>query len=82
MIEPYIAGRMVRVRPFVVIVAIGADGTLLGVLGAFLAVPAAACLARVVTFVQGDEEAGEEAGASGPASPVREPGECGVAISP
>lgn len=55
LIEPYIAGRMVHVRPFVVIVAIGVGGTLLGVLGAFLAVPAAACLARLVAFLREEE---------------------------
>ncbi|MGH4026341.1 MAG: AI-2E family transporter, partial [Pseudonocardiaceae bacterium] len=66
LIEPYIAGRMVRVRPFAVIVAVGVGGTLLGVLGAFLAVPAAACLARVVTFLQRDEDAGSGSSAATP----------------
>lgn len=52
LVQPYIAGRMVQVRPFVVIVALGIGGTLLGVLGVFLAVPAAACLARTAAFVR------------------------------
>lgn len=66
LIEPYIAGRMVRVRPFAVIVAVAVGGTLLGVLGAFLAVPAAACLARVVTFFQRDEDADSGSSAATP----------------
>lgn len=51
-IEPLVTGRMVRLHPFVVIVAIAAGATLLGVLGAFLAVPLAACAARVFSFVR------------------------------
>lgn len=67
LVEPYIAGRMVRVRPFIVIVAIGVGGTLLGVLGAFLAVPAAACLARLVAFLR--EEEADSGDSAGPRSP-------------
>lgn len=57
LVQPYIAGRMVQVRPFVVIVALGIGGTLLGVLGVFLAVPAAACLARTADFIRENEAA-------------------------
>lgn len=59
LVQPYIAGRMVQVRPFAVIVALGIGGTLLGVLGVFLAVPAAACLARTADFIR-ENEAGPD----------------------
>lgn len=52
LIEPLIMGRMVRVPAFVVIIGITAGATLLGVLGAFLAVPAAASGARVVSYLR------------------------------
>lgn len=58
-IEPLVAGRMVRLSAFTVIVAIAAGATVLGVLGAFLAVPVAACTARVLGFVRERREAGE-----------------------
>ncbi|HEX2298133.1 MAG TPA: AI-2E family transporter [Pseudonocardiaceae bacterium] len=67
LVQPYIAGRMVQVRPFAVIVALGIGGTLLGVLGVFLAVPAAACLARMAAFVR-EQEAGSELPAASAAS--------------
>lgn len=63
LIQPLIMGRMVRVPAFVVIVGIAVGATLLGVLGAFLAVPVAASAARVVTYLrelkQPDDERGE-----------------------
>lgn len=50
-LEPLISGRLVRLPAFVVIVAITLGGALLGVFGAFIAVPAAATLFRVGEFV-------------------------------
>jgi predicted PurR-regulated permease PerM len=51
-LQPLVMGKVTRVSAFTVIVAVTAGATLLGVLGAFLAVPAAACAARVVAFVR------------------------------
>ncbi|MBA8824829.1 putative PurR-regulated permease PerM [Saccharopolyspora lacisalsi] len=42
-IQPVVMGRIVRLPAFVVLLVIAIGGTLLGVLGAFLAVPVAAC---------------------------------------
>ncbi|MGH3916489.1 MAG: AI-2E family transporter [Pseudonocardiaceae bacterium] len=52
LIAPLITGRMLRLRAFTVIVAVAVGATLLGVLGAFLAVPAAACLQRAWSFLR------------------------------
>lgn len=51
-VQPLLMGHVVRLSAFTVIVAIGIGATLLGVLGAFLAVPAAACTARAVNFLR------------------------------
>lgn len=51
-VQPLLVGKAVRLSVLTVIVAVGVGATLLGVLGAFLAVPAAACLARAVTFLR------------------------------
>jgi predicted PurR-regulated permease PerM len=48
LIQPVIYGRTVQLHPLVVIVAILAGGTLLGVLGALLAIPAVAVLQILV----------------------------------
>jgi predicted PurR-regulated permease PerM len=58
-IEPLITGRVLQLPAFVVIVAVTVGATLLGVLGAFLAVPVAACIARAFSFLrerQGEDE--------------------------
>lgn len=51
-IEPLVMRRMVRVSAFVILVAIAAGAAVLGVLGAFLAVPVAAVVKRTVTFLR------------------------------
>lgn len=61
-LQPLLVGRVVRVSAVVVIVAIATGATLLGVLGAFLAVPAAACAARTVAFVRERRDADETVG--------------------
>lgn len=63
LLQPLIIGRAIDLHPLVVILAITAGGVLLGILGAFLAVPAAAILARVVADDPGSAAADE--GASG-----------------
>lgn len=51
-LQPVIVGRATRLHPFVVIVAITAGGLLLGVLGAFVAVPAVACALRTADVLR------------------------------
>ncbi len=60
-LEPLIAGRMVRLPAFVVIIAITLGGALLGVFGAFIAVPAAAAIARAGEFVAERNQRNQEA---------------------
>ena len=48
LIQPYIYGRTVELHPLVVIVAILIGGALLGILGALLAIPAAATVQSIV----------------------------------
>lgn len=71
LVQPLVMGRVVRLSAFTVIVAVTAGAALLGVLGAFLAVPVAACVARAVAFardhdrlptaaVSPDEHAGDD----------------------
>lgn len=52
LIAPLVTGHMLQLRAFVVIVSVAIGATLLGVLGAFLAVPTAACLDRVWGFLR------------------------------
>ncbi|WP_219416297.1 AI-2E family transporter [Pseudonocardia nigra] len=51
-VQPLLMGRAIRLSAFTVIVAIGIGAALLGVLGAFLAVPVAAVTARTITFAR------------------------------
>lgn len=51
-VQPLLMGAVTRLSAFTVIVAVTAGAALLGVLGAFLAVPAAACVAQVVAFAR------------------------------
>jgi predicted PurR-regulated permease PerM len=59
LIQPYVYGRAVQLHPLIVIVAILIGASLLGVLGALVAIPAAAAVQAVVRdywrFWQGDE---------------------------
>lgn len=55
LLEPLILARVIRLHPLVVIVSITAGGVLLGVLGAFLAVPVAASIARAIDYARGEE---------------------------
>jgi predicted PurR-regulated permease PerM len=47
-LEPIILSRVIQLHPLMILVSIGTGAILLGVLGAFLAVPIAASIARVV----------------------------------
>jgi putative heme transporter len=47
-LQPFIIGRAIDLHPLVVVLAITGGGVVFGILGAFLAVPVAAIIARVV----------------------------------
>lgn len=51
-IQPLVMGTLIRLPAFVVLVAIAIGAALLGVLGAFLAVPVAACVERVLEHMR------------------------------
>jgi putative heme transporter len=55
-LEPLILAKVIRLHPLMVLVSITTGALLLGVLGAFLAVPVAASIARVVDYVRGEED--------------------------
>ena len=55
-LEPLILSRVIRLHPLVVVVSIAAGAVLIGVLGAFLAVPIAASAARALEYVRGEED--------------------------
>lgn len=78
-LEPLILGKAIDLHPIVVLLAITTGAVTLGVLGAFLAVPVAAILGRVVGD-QGDDDDepaardGDPKGASAPSDGRREGG--------
>lgn len=51
-VQPLIMGRVIALSAFTVIVSVSAGAALLGVLGAFLAVPVAAAVARAIAFAR------------------------------
>lgn len=51
-LQPFVVGRVIALHPFVVLLAITGGGVAFGVLGAFLAVPAAASVARAGEYAQ------------------------------
>jgi putative heme transporter len=63
-LEPLILGHVVRLHPLVVVLAVAAGAITLGVLGAFLAVPATAVVGHVVRAWR--DGAGATAGAQAP----------------
>ena len=66
-LEPVVFGRATSLHPLMVLVAIAAGAVALGVLGAFLAVPLAASVARAVDYLRGgDEESGDSEPAEEP----------------
>lgn len=48
----WLMGKVTRLSAFTVIVAVSIGATLLGVLGALLAVPTAACIAQALAFAR------------------------------
>jgi putative heme transporter len=57
-LEPLILGHVIRLHPLVILIAITAGAVSLGILGAFLAVPVAATVARIVDYVREDQPEG------------------------
>lgn len=82
-LEPLILGKAIHLHPLVVLLSITAGALLLGILGAFLAVPIAAVAANVVEYVReqsGEEGEGEaEGGATAGESERRPPTPLGAA---
>ena len=53
LLEPLIIAPVLRLHPFAIILAVSAGAVTFGVLGAFLGVPLAACVGRVVDYLRG-----------------------------
>ncbi|HLV03496.1 AI-2E family transporter [uncultured Georgenia sp.] len=66
-LEPYIQARIISLHPLVIILAVTTGGILMGILGAFLAVPVAAVVARLLDHLRGRPPA------AGPADDGPEP---------
>ncbi|TVP72977.1 MAG: AI-2E family transporter [Nitriliruptor sp.] len=60
--EPLIHGHAIALHPLVILLSITAGALLLGIFGAFIAVPVAAITARVLDYFRGDPEAEESDG--------------------
>lgn len=52
-LEPYIQGRIISLHPLVIILSVAAGTILMGILGAFLAVPVVAVIARLIDNLRG-----------------------------
>jgi putative heme transporter len=61
LLAPLVLGRAVALHPVVIILALAAGSILGGIIGAFLAVPIAAVVTAVGTYLRGDEPIGEPA---------------------
>jgi putative heme transporter len=61
-LEPLILSRAIALHPLVVLLSITTGAALLGILGAFLAVPVAAVIGRSLDYVRGLEPGGQPAG--------------------
>lgn len=59
-LEPLVLAKAIALHPLMVLVAITAGAVTLGVLGAFLAVPVAAGVARVVDYLRGRDDEDED----------------------
>jgi predicted PurR-regulated permease PerM len=61
LLAPLLLGRAVALHPVVIILALAAGSILGGIIGAFLAVPIAAVVTAVGTYLRGDQPIGEPA---------------------
>jgi putative heme transporter len=62
--EPIVLSRAIHLHPLMVLVSIATGAILLGVLGAFLAVPVAASIARTVEYLRGEDRDTQPASAA------------------
>lgn len=75
-LEPLVVGRATQLHPLAVIVALTAGAVTLGILGAFLAVPITASIARVVGYLRTDihdpvaDEMGDDPATMDPEEPA------------
>lgn len=60
-LEPVVLSRAIHLHPLLVLVVITTGALVLGVLGAFLAVPVAASIARTVEYLRGEDRNGRPA---------------------
>jgi putative heme transporter len=81
-VQPLLMGKAVRLSAFTVIVSVGIGATLLGVLGAFLAVPTAACVARAATFLRERQRPDADGPAATAPAPTPPSGPAGGTPSP
>jgi putative heme transporter len=66
LLAPLLLGRAVSLHPVVIILALAAGSILGGIIGAFLAVPIAAVVTAVGTYLRGDQPIGQPAQAGDP----------------
>jgi putative heme transporter len=57
-LEPLILGHVISLHPLVILLAITTGAVTLGILGAFLAVPVTATIARIIDYVREDQPEG------------------------
>jgi putative heme transporter len=55
-LQPVVQSRAVQLHPLLVLLSVTAGAITLGILGAFLAVPAAAIVARTLRYLRGDDQ--------------------------
>ena len=63
-LEPLILSQAVHLHPLVIVLAIAAGAVVLGILGAFLAVPVAAVIGRTVAYLRAESRLPERGGAT------------------
>lgn len=61
-LQPLILGRAIALHPLVIVLSIVAGSLVMGILGAFLAVPVAAIIARTIEDLREDEEPDQQPG--------------------
>jgi predicted PurR-regulated permease PerM len=70
LLQPLVVGRMVRLHPLAIILALAVGGVVAGIVGAVVAVPTAAALVRAMPYLLGRQPA-RAAGADQPGPPPR-----------
>jgi putative heme transporter len=82
LLAPLLLGRAVSLHPVVIILALAAGSILGGIIGAFLAVPIAAVVTAVGTYLRGDQPIGEPADTGEPEPETSARGEAGEPAGP